>query len=110
MNNIAIKLEKIHFDKDTIEELNRFAKNYKTKVTYYYGYIVEFDKVNVYAISPHKIVFTKYVYNVLVLYYDDYHANENLFFITKEKELYTVGSLKRYIKEYFSMIYKMNCK
>ena len=69
VSNTAIKLEKIHFDKDTIEELNRFAKNYKMKVTYYYGYIVEFDKVNVYAISPHKIVFTKYGYNLLVLRY-----------------------------------------
>ena len=63
VNNIAIKLEKIHFDKDIIEELNKFAKNYKKKVTYYYGYIVEFKKTNVYAISPHKIVFTKYGYN-----------------------------------------------
>ena len=110
VNNIGIKLEKIHFNKDTIEELNKFAKNYKMNVTYYYGYIVNFDKVNVYAISPHKIVFTKYGYNLLVLHYDDYYANENLFFIPEEKEPYTIGSLKRYIKEYFSMIYKMNCK
>jgi len=110
VNNIAIKLEKIHFDKDTIEELNKFAKNYRMKVTYYYGYIVNFDKVNVYAISPHKIVFTKYGYNLLVLHYDDYHVNENLFFIPEEKEPYTIGFLKRYIKEYFSMIYKMNLK
>ncbi len=110
VNNIAIKLEKIHFAKDNIEELNKFAKNYKIKVTYYYGYIVEFDKVNIQAISPHKIVFTKYGYNLLVLHYDDYHVNENLFFIPEEKEPYTIGSLKRYIKEYFSIIYKMNLK
>ena len=110
VNNIAIKLEKIHFDKDTIEELNQFAKNYRMKVTYYYGYIVNFEKVNVYAISPHKIVFKKYGYNLLVLHYDDYHANENLFFIPEEKEPYTIGSLKIYIKEYFSIIYKMNLK
>ena len=110
VNNIAIKLERIHFDKDTIEELNKFANNYRMTVTYYYGYIVEFDKVNVYAISPHKIVFTKYWYNLLILHYDDYHDNENLFFISEEKESYTIGSLKRYIKEYFSMIYKMNLK
>ena len=95
VNNIAIKLEKINFDKDTIEELNKFAKNYRMEVTYYYGYIVEFKK---------------YGYNLLVLHYDDYHANENLFFIPEEKEPYTIGSLKRYIKEYFSMIYKMNLK
>ena len=110
MNNVAIKREKINFDKDTIEELNRYAKNYKMKVTYYYGYIVEFDKVNIHAISPHKIVFTKYGYNLLVLHYDDYHENENLFFIPEEKELFTIGSIKRYIKEYFNMIYKMNLK
>ena len=28
----------------------------------------------------------------------------------KEKEPFTIGSLKRYIKEYFSMIYKINLK
>ena len=44
VNNIAIKLEKIHFDKDTIEELNKFAKNYRMKIVYYYGYIVELKK------------------------------------------------------------------
>ena len=110
VNNIAIKLEKIHFDKDTIEDLNKFAKTYKMKVTYYYGYIVAFDKANVYAISPHKIVFTKYGYNLLMLHYDDYHANENLFFIPEEKEPYTIGSIKQYIKENFSIIYKMNFK
>ena len=110
VNNITIKLEKTHFNKDTIEEVNKFAKTYKMKVTYYYGYIVELKKTNVYAISPHKIVFTKYGYNLLVLHYDYYHANEKIFFIPEEKEPYTIGSLKRYIKEYFSMIYKMNLK
>ena len=79
------------------------------KVTYYYGYIVEFDKVNVYAISPHKIVFTKYGYNLLILH-DDYHANENLYLIPNEKEPFTIGSMKKYVRQYFGMIYKMNCK
>ena len=110
MNNITIKFEKINFDKDTKKELNKFAKNYRMEVKYYYGYIVELKKTNVYAISPHKIVFTKYGYDLLVLHYDDYHANEKLFFIPEEKEPFTIGSLKRYIKEYFSMIYKMNLK
>ena len=110
LNKIAIKLEQIHFDKDIKEELNIFAKTYGMEVTYYYGYISKFDKLNVYTISPHKIIFSKYGYNLLVLHYDDYHANENLFSIPEEKEPYTIGSLKRYIKEYFSMIYKMNFK
>lgn len=110
VDNIAFNLEKIHFDKDTIEELNKFAKNYRMEVKYYYGYISKFDKLNVHTISPHKIVFSKYGYDLLVLHYDEYHENPNLFFISEEKELYTIGSLKRYIKEYFSMIYKMNLK
>ena len=37
VNNIVIKLDAIYFNKDTIEELNKFAKNYKIKVMYYYG-------------------------------------------------------------------------
>ena len=78
VNNIAIKLEQVNFDIDTIEKLNKFAKGYRMKFTYYYGYIVEFDRVNVCAINPHKIVFTKYGYNLLVLHYDDYHAKQNL--------------------------------
>ena len=110
VNTIAIKLEKIHFDKDTIEELNKFAKNYRMEVTYYYGYIVEFKKPNVQAISPHKIVFSKYGYNLLVLHYDEYHENNNLYLIPNEKEPFTIGSMKKYVRQYFGMMYKMNCK
>ena len=80
------------------------------KVTYYYGYIVEFDKVNINAISPHKIVFSKYGYNLLVLHYDEYHENNNLYLIPNEKELFTIGSMKKCVRQYFGMIYKMNCK
>lgn len=39
VNSIAIKLEEINFDKDTKEELNKFAETYRMEVTYYYGYI-----------------------------------------------------------------------
>ena len=59
VNNIAIVLEQISFDKDTKEDLNKFAKNYRMEVKYYYGYISKFAKLNVHAISPHKIVFSK---------------------------------------------------
>ena len=79
-------------------------------VTYYYGYISRFDKLNVYTISPHKIIFSKYGYNLLVLYYDEYHENTNLFLIPEEKERFTIGFMKKYVREYFSMIHKMNCK
>ena len=80
------------------------------KVTYYYGYISKFEKLNVHTISPHKIVFTKHGYNLLVLHYDEYHENNNLYLIPNEKELFTIGSMKKYVREYFGMIYKMNCK
>ena len=59
VNNIAIVLEQISFDKDTKEDLNKFAKTYRMEVKYYYGYISKFAKLNVHAISPHKIVFSK---------------------------------------------------
>ena len=110
VNDIAIRLKEINFYKDTKDELNKFAKTYRMKVTYYYGYISKFEKLNVHTISPHKIIFSKYGYNLLVLHYDEYHENPNLFFIPEEKEPVTIGSMKRYIREYFSMIYKMNCK
>ena len=110
VNNIAITLEKIHFDKDTKDELNKFAKTYRIAVWYYYGYISKFDKVNVYTITPHKIVFSKYGYNLLVLHYDEYHENKNLYFIPNEKEPYTIGSMKKYVRDYYGMIYKINCK
>ena len=108
MNNIAIKLEQINFDKDTKEELNKFAKTYKMKVTYYYGYIVEFKKANVYAISPHKIIFSKYGYNLLVLHYDEYHEDDDLFFADGEK--HTLLTIKKYIRNYFKNKSNINVK
>ena len=86
VNNIAIKLEKITFDKDTKDELNKFAKTYRMKVSYYYGYISKFEKLNVHTISPHKIIFSKYGYNLLVLHYDEYYENNNLYLIPNEKD------------------------
>ena len=54
------------------------------KVTYYYGYISKFDKLNVHTTSPHKIIFSKYGYN--------------LYLIPNENEPFTIGSMKKYIK------------
>ena len=70
MNHIAIKLEEINFNKDTKDELNKLAKTYRMEVKYYYGYISKFDKLNVHTISPHKIIFSKYGDDLLVLHYD----------------------------------------
>lgn len=103
MNNSIIKLNKIHFNADTIEELKKFARTNRIELTYYYGYIVDFDKTNIHAISPHKIIFSKYDYDLLVLHYDDYHKNYNLFIIVGENELFTITSMKKYIRQYFSI-------
>ena len=110
VTNIAIKLEKINFDKETKEELNKFAKTYKMKVAYYYRYISKIDKLNVHTISPLKIIFSKYGYDLLVLHYDEYHENNNLYLIPNEKEPFTIGSMKKYVRQYFGTIYKMNYK
>ena len=85
MNNIVVKLVQKNFNKDTKEELNKFAKAYRMEVKCYYSYIVEFDKVNVHTISPHKIIFSKYGYDLLVSHYDEYHENNNLYLIQNEK-------------------------
>ncbi|MDO4962614.1 MAG: hypothetical protein Q4E75_00720 [bacterium] len=47
MNNTINKLNNTY----TIEELNKFAKTNRIELTYYYGYIVGFDKTNIHAIS-----------------------------------------------------------
>ena len=96
MNNIAIKLVQINFDKETKEELNKFAKTYRMEVTYYYDYNSKIDKLNVYTINPYKIIFSKYGHDLLVLHYDEYHENNNLYLIPNEKEPFTIGSMKRY--------------
>ena len=90
-DNIGIKYEKLHFNQDTINSLNRFAKNYRFNVTYFYGYLVKFDKDNVYAISPYKILFSKNDLNLLVLHYDDYMENENFNKATITLNLYDNG-------------------
>ena len=91
----------MHFNEDTIDSLNRFAKNYRFKIAYFYGYLVKFDKANIYAISPHKILFSKNDVNLLVLHYDDYMENENLYFVDGVKSPFTIVSIKKYIREYF---------
>ena len=60
-----------------------------------------------YDINLYNIVFSKYSYNLLVLYYNHYHINENLLFMTDEKEPFTIGSMKKYVRQYFGEIYKM---
>ena len=91
--NIIVEYEKLYFNPDTINNFNQFAKSYKFKIRYFYGYLVKFDKVNVYAISPHKILFTKNNTNLLVLNYDCYIENDNLYFVDGDANI-SVDELK----------------
>ena len=93
------------FNNYTKEELNKMAKHSGINVTYYDGYILEFDKVNVHAITPHMLVFSKNGDYLTVLYYDEY---DDLFLVDGEK--YTLNTIKKYIRNYFKNKPNINVK
>ena len=100
MNIIKIIfVERLLFDNEVKDSLERSFKRNGIKITYYDGYIVKFDKCNIYSITPHRIVFSKNDENLLVLYYDEYHEDMDLFFIEGKK--YTLFDAKKYIRSYF---------
>ena len=68
---------------------------------FFTGYLVKFDTANVYAISPYKILLTKNNTNLLVLHYDYYMENDNLYYVDGEKQSFTMTAIKEYIREYF---------
>ncbi len=92
----------------TKEELNKMAKHSGINVKYYDGYILEFDKVNVHAITPHMLVFSKNGDNLIVLHYDEYHEDDDLFFVDGEK--YNLNTIKKYIRNYFKNKSNINVK
>ena len=103
MNNIyKVSIEIMSFDKETEEELSKMSKHSGIKFWFYYGYIVMFDKVNVHALTPHRIVFSKNGYYLLVLFYDDYHEDDNVFYV--DGESHTLLTVKRYVRNYFMNI------
>lgn len=60
MNNIGkFSIERMVFNNDTKEALNKMVKSSGIKVEYYDGFIVMFDKVNVHALTSHRIFFSK---------------------------------------------------
>ena len=110
MNNIGeFKIERMVFNNDTKEVLNKMAKRSGIKVEYYAGFIVMFDKVNVHALTPHRIVFSKNDDYLLVLYYDEYHEDDDVFYVDGER--HTLLTVKRYVRNYFINIkLKLNHK
>ena len=94
-----IFVERLLFDNEVKESLNKTFKSSGIKVSYHDGYIVKFDKSNIHSITSHRIVFSKNDENLLVLYYDEYHEDFDLFFINGQK--YTLFDAKKYIRSYF---------
>lgn len=84
------------------------AKHSGIKFSFYYGYIIEFDKVNVDGITPHRLIFSKNGKELIVLHYDLYHENDNLFIV--DGEGYTLYEIKKYIRNYFKNNSNINGK
>lgn len=100
MNDIGkFKIERMIFNNNVKESLNKMAKHSGIKVEYYDGFIVMFDKVNVHALTPHRIVFSKNEVYLLVLYYDEYHEDDDVFYVDRER--HTLLTVKKYIRNYF---------
>ena len=87
------------FEKKFEEELSKMAKHSCIEFWFYYGYIIESDKVNVDGITPHRLMFSKNEKELIVLHYGLYHEDDNLFFVDGEK--YTLLTIKKYIRNYF---------
>ena len=75
---------------------------------FYYGYIVMFDKVNIHAITPHMLDFCKNGNYLVVLHYDEYHEDDDFFFVDGKK--YTLLTIKKYIRNYFKNNSNINGK
>lgn len=105
---MQVSMKIMTFNNYTKEELNKMAKHSGINFTYYDGYILEFDKVNVHSIIPHMLVFSKNGDYLTVLHYDEYHEDDNLFFVDREK--YTLLTIKKYIRNYFKNKSNINVK
>ena len=96
-----IRYEKLKISDEIKEKINLLTRTANIEVTYYNGYITKFEKSNVESISPHKILLSNPLKNLLIMYYADYIENDDLYFIDGEKEPLTTSKLKDYIKDYF---------
>ena len=95
-------------EKDTEEELSNMAKHSGIKFLFFYGYIIEFDKVNIDRITPHRLIFGKNEKELIVLHYDLYHENDNLFIV--DGKGYSLYEIKKYIRNYFKNDSSINVK
>ena len=81
------------FNNVTKEELNKMAKHCGINITYYDGYILEFDKVNVNRITPHRLIFSKNGKALIVLHYVLHHETDNLFIV--DGKMFSLLTIKK---------------
>jgi hypothetical protein len=103
-----IQAQIISFEKDIEEELSKMAKHSGINFSFYYGYIIEFDKSNLDGITPHRLIFSKNGKELIVLHYDLYNKNDNLFIV--DGKGYTLYEIKKYIRNYFKNVSNINVK
>lgn len=72
------------FNNDIKDEFEKITKQSGINFSYYFGYIVMIDKVSMHAIIPHRLIFSKNGDNLIVLYYDEYHEDADLFFVDEK--------------------------
>ena len=92
------------FNNDVKEIQNKMAKRSGIKVEYYNGFIIMFDKVNIHILTPHRILFIKNGNNLLVVFYDNYHEDDDIF--SEDGEKHTLLTINGYIRNYFININK----
>ena len=61
--------------------------------------IMMINEVNVHDLTLHRIVFSKNNVYLLVLYYDEYHEDDDVFYVDGER--HTLLTVKRYVRNYF---------
>ena len=98
---MKIEFEKLEISDEIKSKIESMVQTKDIMVTYFNGYITKFAKSNIESISPHKIILSNPLKNLLIMHYGDYIADSNLYFIDGEKEPLTISKLHDYIKEYF---------
>ena len=98
------QIERMTFNDDVKKVLNKMDKRSGINILYCSGYLAMFDKVNIHILTPHRILFIKNGNNLLVVFYDNYHENDDIFYVDGER--HTLLTIKRYVRNYFININK----
>ncbi len=96
-----IEFKKIEIDDEIKKKMESLTNSPEISIKFYNGYITKFKKSNVESISPHKILLSNPLKNLLIMHYADYIENDDLYFIDGEKQPLTITKLRDYVKNYF---------